>query len=66
MSKVAVARDTAPSVKILDQTFGNYDHQAIRVVARYEPLTAGGLLGQPALVGQPVMLELAAVRRDNT
>ncbi len=36
MSRVAVARDTAPSVKILDQSFGQYDQQAIRVVARYD------------------------------
>lgn len=35
-SQVAVARDLAPSVKVLDQTFGNYDQQAIRVVARYD------------------------------
>ncbi|UCZ90442.1 phage major capsid protein [Gordonia sp. WA4-43] len=41
-SQVAVARDVAPSVKILDQTFGDYDQQAIRVVARYDvaPLNA--------------------------
>ena len=35
-SQIAVARDVAPSVKILDQTFGDYDQQAIRVVARYD------------------------------
>lgn len=35
-SQVAVARDLAPSVKVLDQTFGNFDQQAIRVVARYD------------------------------
>ena len=35
-SKVYVARDVAPSVKILDQTFGDFDQQAIRVVARYD------------------------------
>lgn len=35
-SQVAVARDVAPSVKVLDQTFGDYDQQAIRVVARYD------------------------------
>lgn len=41
-SQVAVARDLAPTVKILDQTFGDYDQQAIRVVARYDaaPLNA--------------------------
>lgn len=36
MSQVAVARDMAPSVKVLDQTFGHYDQQALRVVARYD------------------------------
>jgi HK97 family phage major capsid protein len=36
VSQIAVARDLSPSVKILDQTFGDYDQQAIRVVARYD------------------------------
>ena len=36
MSQGAVARDAAPSVKVLDQTFGDYDQQAIRVTARYD------------------------------
>jgi HK97 family phage major capsid protein len=42
MSQVAVARDLAPSVKVLDQTYGDFDQQAIRVVARYDtaPLNA--------------------------
>lgn len=35
-SKIAVARDLAPNVTLLDQTFGDYDQQAIRVVARYD------------------------------
>lgn len=35
-SQVAVARDQAPSVKVLDQTFGAYDQQALRVTARYD------------------------------
>jgi len=41
-SQVAVARDQAPSVKVLDQTFGDYDQQALRVTARYDaaPLNA--------------------------
>jgi HK97 family phage major capsid protein len=41
-AQIAVARDLAPTVKILDQTFGDYDQQAIRVVARYDtkPLNA--------------------------
>lgn len=36
MSQIAVARDMAPSVKVLDQTFADFDQQAIRVVARYD------------------------------
>jgi HK97 family phage major capsid protein len=36
MSMVAVGRDLAPSVKLLDQTFGDYDQLAIRVVARMD------------------------------
>lgn len=35
-AQIAVARDVAPSVKILDQTFGDFDQQAIRVTARYD------------------------------
>lgn len=35
-SQIAVARDQAPTVKILDQTFGDYDQQAIRVTARFD------------------------------
>lgn len=36
MAHIVVARDVAPSVKILDQTFGEYDQQAIRVVTRLD------------------------------
>lgn len=36
MSQVAVARDLAPSVKVLDQTFAGTDEMALRVVARYD------------------------------
>lgn len=45
-SQIAVARDVAPSVKILDQTFGNYDQQAIRVVMRLDaaPLNAEAIV----------------------
>lgn len=41
-SQVAVARDLAPTVKVLDQTFADSDQMAIRVVARYDakPLNA--------------------------
>lgn len=35
-SQIAVARDSAPGVKVLDQTFGDYDQMAIRVTARYD------------------------------
>lgn len=35
-SQITVARDVAPAVKILDQTFGDYDQQAIRVVYRMD------------------------------
>lgn len=45
-SQIVVARDLAPSVKVLDQTFGDYDQQAIRVVARYDaaPLNAEAII----------------------
>lgn len=45
-SQIAVARDQAPTVKILDQTFGDYDQQAIRVTARYDaaPLNAAAVV----------------------
>lgn len=45
-SQVAVARDVAPTVKILDQTFGDYDQMAIRVVCRYDakPLNAEAVI----------------------
>lgn len=36
MSRVAVARDLAPSVKVLTERYADYDQQAIRVVARYD------------------------------
>lgn len=41
-SQVAVARDQAPTVKVLDQTFGDFDQMALRVTARYDaaPLNA--------------------------
>lgn len=35
-SQIAVARDMAPSVKLLTETFADYDQQAIRVVSRYD------------------------------
>ncbi|MBZ4498036.1 phage major capsid protein [Dermacoccus sp. Tok2021] len=35
-SQIAVARDVAPSVKILTERYADFDQQAIRVVARYD------------------------------
>lgn len=46
MASVAVARDLAPSVKILDERYADYDQQAIRVVARYD----AGLTDDRAMV----------------
>lgn len=45
-SQIAVARDIAPTVKLLDQTFATTDEQAIRVVTRYDI----GLLHPEAVV----------------
>lgn len=36
MSQVAIARDTNPTVKLLDQRHAEYDEQAIRVTARFD------------------------------
>lgn len=36
MAEVAVARDTNPTVKLLDQRYAEFDEQAIRVTARYD------------------------------
>jgi|SRR5690625_175404 len=46
MSQIAVARDVAPSVKILTERYADYDQQAIRVVARYDaaPINAEGIV----------------------
>jgi len=35
-SQIAVARDLAPSVKLLSELYADFDQQAIRVVARYD------------------------------
>lgn len=52
-SQIAVARDVAPSVTILDQTYGDYDQQAIRVVARYDvaPLNPEAVVVLQAVTG---------------
>jgi HK97 family phage major capsid protein len=46
MRSVAVARDLAPSVKLLTERYADYDQQAIRVVARYD----AGLTDNRAMV----------------
>lgn len=38
-AQIAVARDLAPSVKILTERYADFDQQAIRVVARYDMAT---------------------------
>ena len=52
-SQIAVARDQAPTVKILDQTFGDYDQQAIRVTARYDaaPMNAEAVVVLSGITG---------------
>lgn len=46
MSRVAVARDLAPTVKVLTERYADYDQQAIRVIARYDakPLDPAAVL----------------------
>lgn len=39
-SQIVVARDVAPSVKVLSETFGAYDQQALRVVYRLDAAPA--------------------------
>lgn len=39
-SQIVVARDVAPSVRVLDQTFGDFDQQALRVVYRLDAAPA--------------------------
>lgn len=45
-SQIAVARDLAPSVKVLTERYADYDQQAIRVVARYDaaPMNADAIV----------------------
>ena len=52
MSQVAVARDLAPSVKVLTERYADYDQQALRVVARYDakPLNAEAIVKITGLV----------------
>lgn len=46
MSRIAVARDLAPTVKVLTERYADYDQQAIRVVTRYDakPLDESAVL----------------------
>lgn len=46
MTKVAVARDVAPSVKLLTERYADYDQQALRVVTRLDagPLDPAGVV----------------------
>ncbi|WP_417365049.1 phage major capsid protein [Glutamicibacter arilaitensis] len=52
MAQVAVARDLAPSVKLLTERYADYDQQALRVVARYDakPLNAEAIVKITGLV----------------
>lgn len=53
MSQIAVARDLAPTVKILTERYADYDQQAIRVVARYDagPLNPAGIVTMSGIGG---------------
>lgn len=55
MSQIAVARDLAPTVKILTERYADYDQQAIRVVARYDagPLNPAGIVTMSGIGGEP-------------
>ena len=46
MTQVAVARDLAPTVKILTERYADYDQQAIRVVSRFD----AGAINSEAIV----------------
>lgn len=52
MAQVAVARDMAPSVKVLTERYADYDQQALRVIARYDaqPLNAEAVIKITGLV----------------
>lgn len=45
-SQIAVARDQSPTVKVLDQTYADFDQLAVRVTARYDmkPLNAQAIV----------------------
>jgi HK97 family phage major capsid protein len=52
-AQVAVARDLSPSVKLLDQTYAQFDQQAIRVVAHYDaaPLNPDSIVVMRGVTG---------------
>jgi len=63
-SQIAVARDLAPSVKILDQTFGQYDQMAIRVVvARYDAAPLSAASSEDPYAGGSLLPIIADPRR---
>lgn len=51
MSRLAVARDQAPTVKVLTERYADFDQQAVRVTARYDakPLDASAVLTMSGL-----------------
>lgn len=53
MSQVAVARDAAPSIKVLDQLYGATDEQGIRVVSRFDakPLNPAAVVKITGITG---------------
>lgn len=55
MSQIAVARDLAPSVKVLTERYADYDQQAIRVVARYDaaPLNPEAIVSISGITATP-------------
>lgn len=55
MQQIAVARDLAPSVKVLTERYADYDQQAIRVVARYDaaPLNPEAIVSISGITSTP-------------
>ena len=55
MQQIAVARDLAPSVKVLTERYADYDQQAIRVVARYDaaPLNPEAIVSISGITATP-------------
>lgn len=57
MNQIAIGRDLEANVRILDQTFGDYDQTAIRVVTRYDVAPLNGratvIMQNAAVTGGP-------------